>query len=71
MGKNKYTTISIPEPLGMRLKEFIDGSGFTSMSDFVTFLLRDILSDEKYADSSYDEQKKKIRSRLKALGYID
>ncbi len=67
----KYTTISIPEPLAERLKEFIGGTGFKSMSDFVTFMLREFFSDSELSEKSYTGTKEEIRRRLKALGYID
>jgi Arc/MetJ-type ribon-helix-helix transcriptional regulator len=70
MTKNKFTTISIPTPLADKVREFIDGTGFTSMSDFVTFVLRDIFSEEDLKTGRADE-KEHIKRRLKALGYID
>ena len=65
----KYTTISIPEPLYAKIKEFIDGTGFTSSSDFVTFVLREIFMDAGLNEKN-SKEKKMIYERLKALGYI-
>jgi len=70
MPQTKFTTVSIPLPLAKKIRELIDDSGFTSMSDFVTFILREILAEGANEDISSLERER-IRERLKALGYID
>jgi Arc/MetJ-type ribon-helix-helix transcriptional regulator len=65
----KHTTISIPEPLYRKIKGFIKDTGFTSASDFVTFVLREIFMDVKEERKTRDK-KKHIQERLKALGYL-
>ena len=65
----KHTTISIPEPLYGKIKEFIKDTGFTSASDFVTFVLREIFMDAG-SGSKKAKEKKLIYERLKALGYV-
>jgi len=65
----RYTTVSIPEPMYKKIKEFIEGTGFTSASDFVTFILREIFIDAQ-AKSNTLKKKKLIYERLKALGYV-
>lgn len=68
--KNKYTTVSIPVSLGKSIEELIDGTGFTSVGDFAVFVLREILT-EKRQGMANDEARKRVRERLKALGYIE
>ncbi len=70
----KYTTVSIPKPLYDKIKELIKGTGFTSVSDYVTYVLREIIAsieeeDKEEVFSKEDEEK--IKARLRALGYID
>jgi len=65
----KYTTVSIPEPLSNKIKAFIKDTGFTSSSDFVTFVLREIFMDAE-AKGKAAKKKKLIYERLKALGYV-
>lgn len=70
MGKNKYTTISIPEPLADRLKkDFVDDTGFTSLSDLATFIFREMVNEGK--EHNLEEARERVKQRLKALGYID
>ncbi len=67
------TTISIPQPLAGKIKERIKGTGFNSVSSYVTYVLRQVLSStaaEK--DEPFSEQdEKKVKDRLKSLGYLD
>ena len=65
----KYTTISIPEPLYKKIKAFIKDTGFSSASDFVTFVLREIFMDFRERERTRDK-KKHIQERLRALGYL-
>ena len=69
----KYTTISVPRILVEKVKERIAGTGFSSVSSFTTYLLRQIVSYEKRDSStalSKDEEER-LKARLKSLGYFD
>jgi Arc/MetJ-type ribon-helix-helix transcriptional regulator len=71
--KQKFTTISIPTPLAEKIKKRIEGTGFTSLSSYVTYVLREIISgkegEREEAFSKEDEER--IKDRLRALGYLD
>lgn len=73
-GARKYTTVSIPVTLYNRIKELIEGTGFTSVSQFVTYVLREIVAEmerEKLeSEGISEEEKQRIIERLKRLGYI-
>lgn len=70
----KYTTVSIPQTLHARLEALISGkTGFKSVSDYVTFVLREVVAmhetshvPEAFTSSDIEE----IKNRLKALGYL-
>ena len=72
--RGKYTTVSIPVTLWNRIKDLIEDTGFTSVSQFVTYILREVVSSmerEKIEDLSIsEEERKKIIEKLKRLGYI-
>ncbi len=38
--EKKFTTVSIPAPLFKKIEERIKGTGFTSVSSYVTYVLR-------------------------------
>lgn len=67
-------TIKIPRALYNNLKEVIAGSGFNSVTDFVVYVLRDIVSTERTGRGGGDrlskEELEAVRQRLKALGYL-
>ena len=71
--KSKYTTVSIPKTLHERIKRLIADTGFKSVSDYVTFVLREIVAmheESKYEEPFTDKDLEEIKKRLRALGYI-
>ena len=71
--EKKYTTISIPTPLAEKIKKRIKGTGFTSLSSYVTYVLREVISgmDEEQEEAFTKEDEEKVKERLRALGYLD
>ncbi len=71
---SKYTTVSIPVTLYNRIKAMIEGTGFTSVSQFVTYVLREVIADMERqkleSEAITEEEKERIIERLKALGYL-
>ena len=67
--KIEYSTISLPIPLINKIKKRIIGTGFSSVSSYVSFVLREILG---YDEGIINEKNKEdILKRLKKLGYLD
>jgi hypothetical protein len=62
--------------LAEKIKRRIQGTGFTSLSSYVAFVLREILGQDKRtetdpkSDALGKEEKSEILRRLKNLGYI-
>jgi len=72
--ERKYTTVSIPKPLYDKIKKRIEGTGFTSVSDYVVYVLRELLAslEEGENEEPFTEKEgEKIKEKLRALGYID
>ncbi|MFW6117310.1 MAG: CopG family transcriptional regulator [Thermoproteota archaeon] len=70
--KKKFTTVSIPAPLFKKVKERIEGTGFTSVSSYVTYVLREVVAEEEEAPEPFSkEDEERVKERLRALGYID
>jgi hypothetical protein len=65
-------TIKIPRALYNTLKKQIDGTGFNSVTDFIVYLLRDIVSSGRVdKDIALTQQEvSAVRKRLKSLGYL-
>lgn len=73
MTERKHTTITIPKPLFEKIKQRIENTGFTSVSDYVTYVLREVISslEEENKERVYTkEEEKKVKERLRALGYL-
>ena len=71
--ERKHTTITIPKPLFEKIKSSIENTGFSSVSDYVTFVLRQIVSshdDDRQASFSKEDEEK-VKKRLRTLGYIE
>jgi hypothetical protein len=65
-------TIKIPRVLYNSLIKQIDGTGFNSVTDFIVYLLRDIVSSGRVEQDTALTKKEidAVRKRLKSLGYI-
>jgi hypothetical protein len=64
-------TLKIPRPLYDRLKHIIGDSGFSSVNEFVVYVLRDLVSMGLYDNKDLTkEETEAIRQRLKNLGYF-
>lgn len=73
--KVEYTTVSIPKVLVEKVKERMKGTGFSSVSSYVTYVLRQVLSsieeEERTKEAFTKEEEEKVKQRLRDLGYID
>lgn len=74
-------TLKIPRPLYLQLKQVIEGSGFHSVTEFVVYVLRDLVSHRDRAPAAPAAQPpdiealtpdeiEAIRKRLESLGYL-
>jgi len=70
VSKDKVT-IKIPRPLYIRIKDIIEESGFSSVNEFVVYVLRDLVSMHDLSRTELSKEEiEKIRQRLKNLGYF-
>ncbi len=66
-------SIKIPRPLYNRLQRVIEGSGFSSATDFIVFVLRDLigsLEPEASPSELSQDELVAIRKKLENLGYL-
>ena len=63
--------VEIPEDLYNQLKEYISTGkgGFSSVEEFVEFVLREVLREEE-AEAYSKEEEEEIKKRLENLGYF-
>jgi metal-responsive CopG/Arc/MetJ family transcriptional regulator len=71
---NNKATIKIPRPLFEKLSDVIEGSGYNSVTDFVVYVLRDLVATNKLNETSTTIDMKEmdmVKDKLKALGYLN
>jgi len=64
--ERNYTTITIPKALYEKISDMIKDTGFSSVSEYVVFVLRETMADIR----KKNESKSEVVKKLKALGYI-
>ncbi len=62
--------VDIPSGLYKKLEERIKGSEFSSVSDYVAFVLTELLAAEEASGGSAEDEGK-VKDRLRSLGYLD
>ncbi len=77
--KTEYGTVSLPMPLIDLIKKNIEGTGMQSVSAYVTFILRQVLSSPALQSKSSSlkdgevldkEAEDDVKKRLEHFGYI-
>lgn len=65
-------TIKIPRELYETLQQMVEGTGFSSVTEFIVFVMRTLASTGKIDedDKLTEDEVKIIKDRLKRLGYI-
>lgn len=65
--------VGIPKKLYEKIEKRLEGTEFSSVSDYVAFVLTELMvaeaQDSGTAMSAQDD--KKVKDRLKSLGYMD
>ena len=71
--KHDKVTIKIPRPLYNKVHQLIEGSGFNSPTDFVVYVLRDVLSESGREDKETfsPEELVALKQKPRNLGYLD
>lgn len=71
--RESKVTVKIPRPLYRKIQQVVDGSGFNSPTDFIVFVLRDLMGEAEAAaaepEFSQDELDE-VKRKLKNLGYL-
>lgn len=72
MSAHERVTIKIPKPLYNRISEIIEDTGFSSVTDFIVYVLRDVIAMKSDESSKYlsKTEVESIRKRLQSLGYL-
>lgn len=66
--ENKKIAVTIDSELYQQLQKMIEGTGFSSVDDYVVYLLRSHIG--KKSEGLSEEDTEAVTSRLKSLGYL-
>ncbi|NOT32475.1 MAG: CopG family transcriptional regulator [Planctomycetes bacterium] len=72
--RESKVTVKIPRPLYRRVKLVVEGSGFNSPTDFIVYVLRDLMGEAGEAEERPRELTQAelgdVKRKLKNLGYL-
>jgi Arc/MetJ-type ribon-helix-helix transcriptional regulator len=66
--ENSRASVKIPKDLYLQIQKAIEGKGFATVDDYVTYFLR--VSFGKKPGQAIDSDDAAVIERLKALGYV-
>ena len=70
--RESKVTVKIPRPLYRKIQQVVDDSGFNSPTDFIVYVLRDLMGEADGNQHSEFEQEEldDVKRKLKNLGYL-
>ena len=74
--RESKVTVKIPRPLYRKIQQVVDGSGFNSPTDFIVYVLRDLMGEAETssasasAQQSSEEELEELKRKLRNLGYL-
>ena len=72
MSEEEKVNVPIPKSLYKKIEEEIKDSDFESVEEYVTFVLREVLSEEEEEEEVFSkEEEEQVKERLRSLGYLD
>ncbi|MFH1888565.1 MAG: CopG family transcriptional regulator [Candidatus Omnitrophota bacterium] len=67
---NEYVQIPIPGIIVEKIKKRIKDTEFSTVSEYVMFILKEVLGEEDKKDMLTEEEEKEVKETLKKLGYL-
>jgi metal-responsive CopG/Arc/MetJ family transcriptional regulator len=67
--RQPFTSVSIPTVLFKKVEKHLKDTGFPSVSSYVAFILREVITEDKQTDKTAYEAEK-IKQKLRDLGYM-
>ena len=63
--------VLLPGELHTKIEQRIAGTEFSSVDEYVNFVLEEVLKEEEPETAFSKEDEEEVKKRLKALGYLD
>jgi len=69
--RESKVTVKIPRPLYRKVQQVVGGSGFNSPTDFIVYVLRDMMGEAGERPKEFtQEELDDVKRKLKNLGYL-
>lgn len=70
--RESKVTVKIPRPLYRKIQQVVEDSGFNSPTDFIVYVLRDLMGEADAAATTEFNQEEldDVKRKLKNLGYL-
>lgn len=70
--RESKVTVKIPRPLYRKIQLVVEDSGFNSPTDFIVYVLRDLMgeADDHQRSEFNQDELNDIKRKLKNLGYL-
>lgn len=69
--RESKVTVKIPRPLYRKVQQVVEGSGFNSPTDFIVYVLRDLMGEAEDQGVDFDQSEiDDVKRKLKNLGYL-
>ena len=70
--RESKVTVKIPRPLYRKIQQVVEDSGFNSPTDFIVYVLRDLMGEADAAAASEfnQDELEDVKRKLKNLGYL-
>jgi Arc/MetJ-type ribon-helix-helix transcriptional regulator len=69
--RESKVTVKIPRPLYRKVQLVVEGSGFNSPTDFIVYVLRDLMGEaEEHTKEFTQDELADVKRKLKNLGYL-
>jgi len=69
--RESKVTVKIPRPLYRKVQQVVEGSGFNSPTDFIVYVLRDLMGEAEDQNVDFDQSEvDDVKRKLKNLGYL-
>jgi len=70
--RESKVTVKIPRPLYRKIQQVVEDSGFNSPTDFIVYVLRDLMGEADTAEAPEFNQDEldDVKRKLKNLGYL-
>ena len=68
--KKGQKTVALPDELYEKVEKNLAETGFTSVDEFVAYVLTKVLEDQAPDKELTPEDEAEVKKRLKSLGYI-